>query len=79
MLEFPPFRLDLRDGRLWRGKRQVELRPKTWELLRLLAERPGRLLCKDEARALLAPVYDGFTEGLDTLDLRDAKTLLDSL
>jgi hypothetical protein len=32
-----------------------------------------------QARSLLASVYDGFTEGFDTQDLRDAKTLLDSL
>ncbi len=32
-----------------------------------------------EARALLAPVYGWFTEGLDTADLNDAKALLDEL
>jgi predicted ATPase len=36
--------------------------------------------CKrDEARELLAPVYGWFTEGFDTLDLREAKALLDEL
>ena len=34
---------------------------------------------RDEARDLLAPVYGWFTEGFDTLDLREAKTLLDNL
>ena len=34
---------------------------------------------RDEARDLLAPVYDWFTEGFDTLDLKEAKTLLDEL
>ena len=34
---------------------------------------------RDEARALLAPIYGWFTEGFDTLDLQDAKTLLDEL
>jgi predicted ATPase len=33
----------------------------------------------DEARDLLAPVYGWFTEGFDTLDLKQAKTLLDEL
>jgi predicted ATPase len=28
---------------------------------------------RDEARALLAPVYGWFTEGFDTLDLKEAK------
>ncbi len=32
-----------------------------------------------EAHALLAPVYGWFTEGFDTLDLKDAKALLDEL
>jgi predicted ATPase len=32
-----------------------------------------------EARDLLAPVHDWFTEGFDTADLKDAKTLLDDL
>ena len=32
-----------------------------------------------QARELLAPVYGWFTEGFDTLDLKDAKTLLDEL
>jgi adenylate cyclase len=33
----------------------------------------------DDARDLLAPIYDWFTEGFDTADLRDAKALLDAL
>ena len=32
-----------------------------------------------EARELLAPVYDWFSEGFDTPDLKEAKTLLDEL
>jgi predicted ATPase len=32
-----------------------------------------------EARELLAPVYDWFTEGFDTRDLKEAKALLDEL
>ena len=34
---------------------------------------------RDEARNLLAPVYSWFTEGFETLDLREAKALLDNL
>jgi predicted ATPase len=30
-------------------------------------------------RDLLAPVYGWFTEGFDTLDLKEAKALLDAL
>ena len=32
-----------------------------------------------EAHDLLAPVYDWFTEGFDTADLKDAKALLEGL
>ena len=32
-----------------------------------------------EPRELLAPVYNSFTEGLDTADLKDAKAPLDTL
>jgi len=36
----------------------------------------GRL---DEARAMLTEIYNWFTEGFDTPDLKDAKALLDEL
>jgi class 3 adenylate cyclase/predicted ATPase len=43
----------------------------------------ARLWCKQgkrtEARDLLAPIYSWFTEGFDTLDLKEAKALLDEL
>ena len=34
---------------------------------------------RNEARELLAPVYGWFTEGFDTLDLKEGKALLDEL
>jgi predicted ATPase len=45
------------------------------DLARVLAERGER----QQAADLLSPVYDGFTEGFDTLDLKEAKALLDQL
>ena len=51
-----------------------ELRAAT-SLARLWAEQ-GR---RSEARDLLAPVYDSFTEGLDTADMKEAKRLLDEV
>jgi predicted ATPase len=44
-------------------------------LARLLSDQERR----DEARDLLAPIHGWFTEGFDTADLKDAKTLLDEL
>jgi predicted ATPase len=41
----------------------------------LWAERGKR----QKAHDLLAPVYDWFTEGFGTLDLKQAKALLDEL
>jgi hypothetical protein len=45
------------------------------------ANRLGRRFCakSHEARALLAPIYAWFTEGLDTLGPREAKALLEEL
>ena len=34
---------------------------------------------RQQARDLLAPVYGRFTEGFDTLDLKEAKALLGEL
>ena len=34
---------------------------------------------REEARDLLAPVYFWFTEGFDTVDLQEAKSLLGEL
>ena len=54
---------------------------KSWELraatsLARLRRDQGK---RDAARDLLAPVYGWFTEGFDTLDLKEAKALLDAL
>jgi predicted ATPase len=54
---------------------------KSWELraamsmARLWRDQAKR----DAAHDLLAPVYGWFTEGFDTVDLREAKALLDQL
>ena len=56
------------------GAKMWELRAAT-SLARLWRDQGKRT----EARALLAAVYDWFTEGFDTPDLKDAKALLDEL
>jgi predicted ATPase len=58
-----------------------EQQAKLWELrasvsLARLHRDQGR---RAKARDVLAPVYDWFTEGFDTPDLKDAKALLDTL
>ena len=54
--------------------KSLELRAAT-SLARLWQSQDKR----QEAYDLLAPVYGWFTEGFDTADLQDAKTLLDEL
>jgi len=56
------------EGKFW------ELRATT-SLARLLRDTNRR----DEARTMLADIYNWFTEGFDTADLKDAKALLDEL
>ncbi|MCK6544349.1 AAA family ATPase [Myxococcota bacterium] len=56
MLTFPPFRLDVDDGRLWRGEAPVALRRKPLEILCYLARHPKKLVTHDE---LLAEVWRG--------------------
>jgi predicted ATPase len=58
-----------------------EQQAKSWELraamsLARLWREQGKV---KEARELLAPVYDWFTEGFDTRDLKEAKALLAEL
>jgi len=56
------------------GAKAWELRANT-SLARFLALQ-GR---RDKAHATLAEIYNWFTEGFDTADLKDAKALLDEL
>jgi hypothetical protein len=56
------------------GHRSLELRAAT-SLSRLL-QRQGK---REEARHILAEIHSWFTEGFDTADLRNARTLLDEL
>ena len=54
--------------------KSLELRATT-SLARLLSTQGKR----DEARAMLAEIYNWFIEGFETADLKDAKALLDEL
>ncbi len=59
-LMFGPFRLDAGTESIWRAGQEIRLRPKTFAVLRYLAERPGRLITKDE---LLEAVWSDVTVG----------------
>jgi predicted ATPase len=57
-----------------RDERSLELRAAT-SLARLLGESRRRA----EGRRMLRGIYEWFTEGFDTADLRTARTLLEQL
>jgi predicted ATPase len=67
------FRYALERARAQQAK-ALELRAAT--SLSRLWQRQGK---RAEAYALLAPIYGWFTEGFDTADLQEAKTLLEEL
>jgi predicted ATPase/class 3 adenylate cyclase len=54
--------------------KSLELRA-TMSLVRV----PAQLNRRDESRTMLADIYNWFTEGFDTADLKDASALLDEL
>ena len=58
----------------WQKAKSLELRAAT--SVARLHHNQGR---REEARGLLARGYYGFTEGFETMDLREAKALLDEL
>src|SRR5215471_19482909 len=77
-ISFPPFQLDLAAGRLSRGANPLDLPPKAFGVLRYLAERPGKLVSKEE---LLDGVWPDVHVGADVLKVTIAeirKMLADS-
>lgn len=75
VIRFPPFLLDRSAGTLLRDAEVVHLRPRTWNVLCHLAERPGRLVTKDE---LLDAVWSDavVTEGTLTNSIRELRAAL---
>jgi predicted ATPase len=64
-----------------RSRLHVQQQAKSWELraatsLARLSRDQGK---RGKARDLLAPIYGWFIEGFDTLDLKEARALLDEL
>jgi predicted ATPase len=87
--------LRLKGALLARLSSRAEVEVSYWEALALARHQQARSLelraaislarlwrdqgKREEARELLAPIYGWFTEGFDTLDLKEAKALLDEL
>lgn len=76
IVSFPPFLLDPSVGHLLRDGDVVHLRPRTWKVLCYLAERPGRLVTKDE---LLSSVWSDavVSEGTLSNSIRELRAALD--
>ena len=82
LLQSAPGAAAAAEGHFWQAldwaRRQGAL---SWELrcATSLARLWRNQARSNEARELLAPVYDRFTEGFDTADLKEAKALLEDL
>ena len=63
-ITFDAFHLDLARHRLWRGDREVPLRPKAWDVLCYLIERPDLLVTKE---ALHRAIWSDTSVSDDTL------------
>src|SRR5215471_4853225 len=74
-LVFGPFRLDLRDERLWRGPEALPLSPKTFAVLRCLVTQAGQLVTKD---TLLEAVWPNtvVSESILTVGIRTLRQVL---
>jgi DNA-binding winged helix-turn-helix (wHTH) protein len=64
MRRFQSFRLDTANQCLWNGEAHADLTPKTFDVLRYLAEHPGRLVTPDELLEALWPDTYVNPEGL---------------
>jgi len=75
VITFPPYRLDVDDGCLWRGYKRIALSATDGALLAYLAARPGRLLTHEE---LLAAIWPGVavTQGVLKVRVRRLRRLL---
>jgi DNA-binding winged helix-turn-helix (wHTH) protein len=74
-LVFGPFRLDLRDERLWRGDEATPLSPKTFAVLCCLVTQAGQLVTKD---ALIEAVWPNtvVSESILTVAMRTLRRVL---
>jgi DNA-binding winged helix-turn-helix (wHTH) protein len=73
-LDFDIYTLDLQRAALRRGSEEVRLRPKSFDVLRYLTERAGRLVSKEE---LIQAIWPGIFVTDDSLvqcirDIREA-------
>jgi len=79
-LRFDEFEIDLRSGELWvRGKR-LRLQDQPFQVLRVLLERRGEIVTRDELKQILWPAdtFVDFDDGLNTAIRKIRDALADS-
>src|SRR5262250_2357518 len=54
-IAFDAFQMDVGRHRLWRGEQEISLRPKAWDVLCYLLERPGLLITKEVLHRAIWP------------------------
>src|SRR5215470_9898402 len=54
-IRFGPFELDRRAGELRKGNQKIRLQEQPFQILRMLLERPGEVVLRDEIRNRLWP------------------------
>src|SRR5215510_3924887 len=54
-IAFDAFHMDVGRHRLWRGEQEIPLRPKAWDVLCYLLERPGLLVTKEVLHRAMWP------------------------
>ena len=67
-LRFDEFEIDLRSGELWVSGKRVRLQDQPFQVLRVLLERHGELVARDELKQTLWPsdTFVDFDDGLNT-------------
>jgi TolB-like protein/DNA-binding winged helix-turn-helix (wHTH) protein/Flp pilus assembly protein TadD len=75
-VRFAEFEIDRHTGELWKRGKKVRLQDQPFQVLRLLLDRPGELVTRDELKQILWPsdTFVDFDDGLNTAvrKLRDA-------
>ena len=79
-LKFGTFELDLAENELWRKGVSTRLQDKPFQILRLLVERPGEIVTREELQKRLWPdgTFVEFDKGLNTAVKKLRQALLDS-
>jgi DNA-binding winged helix-turn-helix (wHTH) protein/predicted ATPase len=74
--QFVPFRIELGNARLWRGREEIILRPKSFGVLQYMVERPSRLVTREE---VLQAIWPGIavSDAVLTVCIREIRQALE--